>query len=59
MWLTKVLIAGALGAGLLAVTAQLTLYGCQSCSMSTTSYMLAGFVVGAGVQGGVMILGVS
>jgi hypothetical protein len=61
----KLLVAGALGAGLL-YGVQYVLNptsGCSSCSATqatqTMTTLGTGFVVGAGVQFGVMLMGVS
>jgi hypothetical protein len=54
--LTAVLVAAALGAGLFWAYSQ-TLG--QNCSTTATSGLLEGAVIGAGVQIGVRLLGVS
>jgi hypothetical protein len=57
----KLLVAGALGAGLLyGITTVLTpTPTCSSCPSLTMQTLGTGFAVGAGVQLGVMLLGVS
>lgn len=62
----KLIVAGALGAGLLYGVQYVlnpTASGCSSCAAAQSTQMLTtlgtGFAVGAGVQLGVMLLGVS
>jgi hypothetical protein len=62
--LIKLLVAGALGAGLLYIASQSVFAGvfapgCDSCGSNTGALLLTGATVGAGVQLGVMLLGVS
>jgi hypothetical protein len=59
--LIKLLVAGALGSALLYIvqTALNPAPTCSSCPSQTVTTLGTGFAVGAGVQLGVMLLGVS